>query len=111
MLDRVIATGARAVASAAVIIALAGGVAAATASTSSSSDDLVQVDATTSLDIGTGVTPAFTCASRTFCLFHGPNLDGYHFSSTTDVYNGKWLSVTAAPFDFNLPWGSLHNNS
>jgi hypothetical protein len=110
MFDRVLASGARTVGSAVLIVALADGVAPAQASTSSSSVDLVQVDATTSMD-GTDATPDFTCASRTFCLFHGPNETGYHFSFTTDVYNGKWLSVTAAPFDFNLPWGSLHNNS
>lgn len=60
---------------------------------------------------GTAAAPDFTCPSATFCLFQDPNLTGHHFSFTTDVYNGRWLSVTADPYDFSLPWGSLHNNS
>jgi hypothetical protein len=30
----------------------------------------------------------------------------YHFSFTTNLYNGKWLPVTETPFNFSLPWGS-----
>jgi hypothetical protein len=103
---------AAAIGGAAMIAALAAAVAPAQASTPNASATVhyVRVQITESVQ-GTAAAPDFTCSSATFCLFQDPNLTGHHFSFTTDAYNGKWLSVTADPYDFSLPWGSLNNNS
>jgi hypothetical protein len=115
MFDRILASRiVVAIGSAALIIALAAGVSpaqASTASTPSTSHHHVRVHATKSVQGGAVAGPDFTCPSRSFCLFQEPNLVGNVFVFTTDVYNGQWFSVTASPFDFSLPWGSLNDNS
>jgi hypothetical protein len=113
MFDRLLASRiTAAIGAVAMTVVLALSVAPAQASTTSAPvlTNYVRVQTAKSVQ-SIAAAPDFTCPSRTFCLFQDPNLTGYNFSFTTDVYNGEWLSVTADPFIFSLPWGSLHNNS
>ena len=57
------------------------------------------------------VQPNFTCPSPGVCIFHGDNWDLYHYTWIPADSGGHWIDITAAPSSFNLPWGSINNNS
>lgn len=57
------------------------------------------------------IQPDYTCPNPSVCVFQGTNFDGYHWSYDTHAYADEWISLAAPPGDFNLPWGSVHNNS
>lgn len=57
------------------------------------------------------IQPDYTCPSRHVCVFHGTSFNGYHHAYATTSNKNKWISLTASPGNFSLPWGSVNNNS